>query len=148
MCDSEASQRSLHIAPIFRLLLKVAVNGTQQCDFLNFCGSFGPNQCNAHAFAWLEYSVTLHAFAIGFEALTPILSLPNLARQRGNPLTTVLAQDHFYSDFLSLHVSVKTNNKAMMMLVLSCTGKDASGILPAGLRTSHRAARKSTEWWT
>ena len=41
------SQRSLHIAPIFRLLLKVAVNGTQQCDFLNFCGAFGPQhpQC-------------------------------------------------------------------------------------------------------
>ncbi len=30
-----ASQRSLHNAPIFRLLLKVAVNGTHQCDFLN-----------------------------------------------------------------------------------------------------------------
>ena len=32
----EASQRSLHNAPIFRLLLKVAVNGTHQCDFYNF----------------------------------------------------------------------------------------------------------------
>ena len=31
-------QRSLHNAPIFRLLLKVAVNGTHQCDFSNFCG--------------------------------------------------------------------------------------------------------------
>ena len=30
-----ASQRSLHNAPIFRLLLKVAVNGTHECDFLN-----------------------------------------------------------------------------------------------------------------
>jgi hypothetical protein len=36
-----ASQRSLHNAPIFRLLLKVAVNGTHQCDFLNFCGGLG-----------------------------------------------------------------------------------------------------------
>ena len=36
-----ASQRSLLNAPIFRLLLKVAVNGTHQCDFLNFCGGFG-----------------------------------------------------------------------------------------------------------
>ena len=35
------SQRSLHNAPIFRLLLKVAVNGTHQCDFLNFCGPLG-----------------------------------------------------------------------------------------------------------
>ena len=33
---SKVSQRSLHNAPIFRLLLKVAVNGTHQCDFLNF----------------------------------------------------------------------------------------------------------------
>ena len=43
------SQRSLHIAPIFRLLLKVAVNGTQQCDFFNFCGTFlvpTPGQAN------------------------------------------------------------------------------------------------------
>ena len=37
-----ASQRSLHNAPIFRLLLKVAVNGTHQCDFLNFCGDPSP----------------------------------------------------------------------------------------------------------
>ena len=36
-----ASQRSLHNAPIFRLLLKVAVNGTHQCDFQNFCGILG-----------------------------------------------------------------------------------------------------------
>ena len=39
-----ASQRSLHNAPIFRLLLKVAVNGTHQCDFLNFCGGSGSQQ--------------------------------------------------------------------------------------------------------
>jgi len=41
-----ASQRSLHNAPIFRLLLKVAVNGTHQCDFLNFCGGLGLQQFN------------------------------------------------------------------------------------------------------
>ena len=39
-----ASQRSLHNAPIFRLLLKVAVKGTHQCDFFNFCGASGPNK--------------------------------------------------------------------------------------------------------
>ena len=39
-----ASQRSLHNAPIFRLLLKVAVNGTHQCDFQNFCGALGPQR--------------------------------------------------------------------------------------------------------
>ena len=42
----QASQRSLHNAPIFRLLLKVAVNGTQQCEFFNFCGAFEPQQSN------------------------------------------------------------------------------------------------------
>ena len=35
------SQRSLQDAPIFRLLLKVAVKGTHQCDFFNFWGSLG-----------------------------------------------------------------------------------------------------------
>ena len=39
------SQRSLHYAPIFRLLLKVAVNGTHQCDFLNFCEPLRLNCC-------------------------------------------------------------------------------------------------------
>ena len=42
------SQRSLHNAPIFRLLLKVAVNGTHQCDFLNFCGNPGSQQDKEH----------------------------------------------------------------------------------------------------
>ena len=37
----KASQRSLQDAPIFRLLLKVAVKGTHQCDFTNFWGSLG-----------------------------------------------------------------------------------------------------------
>jgi hypothetical protein len=44
------SQRSLHDAPIFRLLLKVAVNGTHQCDFLNFCGPFKVQ----HTGAWQQ----------------------------------------------------------------------------------------------
>ena len=40
--QTQASQRSLHNEPIFRLLLKVAVKGTQQCEFLNFCGVYSP----------------------------------------------------------------------------------------------------------
>ena len=40
--EGEPSQRSLHNAPIFRLLLKVAVKGTHQCDLSNFCGGFWP----------------------------------------------------------------------------------------------------------
>ena len=42
-CVGGVSQRSLHNEPIFRLLLKVAVKGTQQCEFLNFCGTSCPN---------------------------------------------------------------------------------------------------------
>lgn len=36
------SQRSLHNAPIFCLLLKLAVNGARQCDCPICCGSFTP----------------------------------------------------------------------------------------------------------
>jgi hypothetical protein len=39
--SSGLSQRSPHNAPIFRLLLKVAVRGTHQCDSQNFCAAFG-----------------------------------------------------------------------------------------------------------
>ena len=39
--NSGLSQRSPHNAPIFRLLLKVAVRGTHQCDSQNFCAAFG-----------------------------------------------------------------------------------------------------------
>ena len=48
-----ASQRSLHNAPIFRLLLKVAVNGTHQCDYSNFCGNFGSQPLSQFAPALL-----------------------------------------------------------------------------------------------
>ena len=41
MARNALSQRSLQDAPIFRLLLKVAVKGTHQCDYSNFWGSFG-----------------------------------------------------------------------------------------------------------
>jgi len=47
--EVRASQRSLHNAPIFRLLLKVAVKGTHQCDFLNFCGAQWPQRCRLRA---------------------------------------------------------------------------------------------------
>ena len=48
---SAVSQRSLHNAPIFRLLLKVAVNGTHQCDFPNFCGHHCPTYASDPIFA-------------------------------------------------------------------------------------------------
>ena len=51
-CAHLASQRSLHNAPIFRLLLKVAVNGTHQCDFLNFCGPLAATSREALKQTW------------------------------------------------------------------------------------------------
>ena len=65
--EGGASQRSLHNAPIFRLLLKVAVNGTHQCDFLNFCGPFGVQQiisvsrsCDRHGCGSLQWRAVTH----------------------------------------------------------------------------------------
>ena len=34
-----------------------------------------------------------------------------------NVLSTVLAQDHFFSDFLSLHLTIKIHEVVMMMSV-------------------------------
>ena len=48
------SQRSLQDAPIFRLLLKVAVKGTHQCDFTNFWGSLGLPTTRVRALALLQ----------------------------------------------------------------------------------------------
>ena len=44
-------------------------------------------------------------FAIFPEGLIRILGVSTRPPSQAVPLTTVLAQDHFYSDFLSLHVS-------------------------------------------
>ena len=44
------SQRSLHNAPIFRLLLKVAVKGTHQCDCINFWGALAPTSDSSRNF--------------------------------------------------------------------------------------------------
>ena len=41
----QASQCSLHNAPILRLLLAVAANGTHQCESMICCGAFSPNLC-------------------------------------------------------------------------------------------------------
>ena len=46
-CHEVSSQRSLHNAPIFRLLVKVTVNGTHQCDYANFCGNLGSQRLGA-----------------------------------------------------------------------------------------------------
>ena len=57
--QESASQRSLHNEPIFRLLLKVAVKGTQQCEFLNFCGALAPTHCRQVSFRCLVWPFCL-----------------------------------------------------------------------------------------
>ena len=56
-----ASQRSLHHAPLFRLLLKAAVKGTHQCDLHNFWGASGFQQIEGETLSkgrrcWVHYS--------------------------------------------------------------------------------------------
>ena len=53
--EGVASQCSLHNAPIFRLLLKVAVNGTHQCESQNFCGDSCPNHAQASCSRRVEH---------------------------------------------------------------------------------------------
>ena len=64
------SQRSLHNTPIFRLLLKVAVNGTHQCDSFNFCGSFGPQlRTTARAICSLHQTQSCNAMCSSISCL-------------------------------------------------------------------------------
>ena len=46
-CHGVSSQRSLHNAPIICLLLKVAVNGTHQCDYAIFGWNLGSQRLGA-----------------------------------------------------------------------------------------------------
>ena len=59
-----SSQRSLHNAPIFRLLLKVAVNGTHQCDYSIFCGNLGSQHLGQYEQSWVAFALAL-ALALG-----------------------------------------------------------------------------------
>ena len=63
----------------------------------------------------------LEPSCVGNEQLTLERRLLSMSAASGNdPASTVLAQDHFFSDFLSLHLTSKTHKVAMMMLVGSC----------------------------
>ena len=76
-----ASQRSLHNAPIFRLLLKVAVNGTHQCDFQNFCGALAPN-----------------IFTLVWSIILNILIIITMVTVRMLVIVIVMAMNHDVSD--------------------------------------------------
>jgi hypothetical protein len=43
-------------------------------------------------------------------------------------LSTVLAQDHFYSDFLSLSLTILTHKGSMMMIVICCGVERCLGV--------------------
>jgi hypothetical protein len=108
---TRTSQCSLHNAPIFRLLLKVAVNGTHQCESLNFCGTFCPNlhhltDCTSYMFSPSQRHRTN---VVSFELRSLMFSLPCL---------TVLAQDLCYSDPLSLVLTFLTHTMAVRILSL------------------------------
>jgi hypothetical protein len=108
---TRTSQCSLHNAPIFRLLLKVAVNGTHQCESLNFCGTFCPNLhhltgCTSYRFNPCQRQRT-NVVSFGFRSL--MIPLPCL---------TVLAQDLCYSDPLSLVLTFLTHTMAVRILTL------------------------------
>ena len=89
------SQRSLHDTPIFRLLLKVAVNGTHQCDSFNFCGSFGPQLTIGLAARTLDhhtqaYSTSPYSGPYTSHHATPQAPArkpgpPHLSQSRSNP---------------------------------------------------------------
>ena len=55
-----SSQCSLHNAPIFRLLLKVAVNGTHQCESLNFCGTYVPTTLKSSSMSHIDFAMHAH----------------------------------------------------------------------------------------
>ena len=61
----------------------------------------------------------------------PVMTLPARTRKRSHrhSLSTVLAQDHFYSDFLSLHVTLLTPKSARMMRQSCSSSKEG----PLGL---------------
>ena len=59
-----ASQCSLHSAPIFRLLLNVAVKGTHQCDFFNFLQRVIPQSIAVNA-ARKADEIQSHAVTLG-----------------------------------------------------------------------------------
>ena len=60
----QASQCSLYKAPVFRLLLKVAVHGTHECESVNCCRVFSPNLCG-RGFDWQENGSGMSATSAG-----------------------------------------------------------------------------------
>ena len=110
-----ASQRSLHNAPIFRLLLKVAVKGTHQCDFINFWGRV---HRPTNSLTLRAINNSKHAKGAQTQRCAHVHLL--MGRLKDIPLSTVLAQDHFYSDFWAFTWTNQIQHWSMMMFII-CT---------------------------
>ncbi len=100
------SHCSLHSAPVFRLLLAVAVNGTHQRECLTFCGTFCPDLHILTDFICVDDAPgqTQRTNVAGFELRSLMLSMPCLI---------VLVQDLCYSDPLSLVLTFLTHATAV-----------------------------------
>ena len=51
-------------------------------------------------------------------------------------LSTVLAQDHFYSDFLSLSLTILTHKGSMRMIIICCGVESALAFVTGGMNYS------------
>ena len=76
---------------------------------------------HAHTADWL---ITFELAEVSHRFCTCCQNSPALVRnallgvrQSHYPLSTVLAQDHFFSDFLSLHLTIQSHKDPMMMLL-------------------------------
>jgi hypothetical protein len=110
-----ASQCSLHSEPIFRLLLKVAVNGTHQCESLNFCGTLCPNPPT------VIVARTRQGILQTAGARRPGLITFHFNQIWKRQKTTVLAQDLCYSDPLSSVLTFSTHTTAVMTPDVVCS---------------------------
>ena len=80
---------------------------------------------HAHTADWL---ITFELAEVSHRFCTCCQNSPALVRnallgvrQSHYPLSTVLAQDHFFSDFLSLHLTIKIHTLVMRMLEIMCS---------------------------
>ena len=48
-------------------------------------------------------------------------------------MSTVLAQDHFYSDFLSLSLTILTHKGSMRMIIICCGVESALALATGGM---------------
>ena len=60
-----------------------------------------------------------------------------------SPVSTVLAQDHFYSDFLSSSLTILTQSESMMMIFICCGVESALTSVTGGMNSCHN---RFVEW--